>query len=300
MIKRLETLLKEGSVAINENLNNHTTFRVGGPAKALLTVKSVEELKAVIKLLVSSKEAFFVLGNGSNLLVSDKGYDGFVIKLEGEFSEITVEDCAVKAGAGAMLSKVCRCALDKSLEGLEFAYGIPGTIGGAMVMNAGAYGGEMKDVVKAVTLMDYSGNVHTLSCEDMRFGYRDSILKHESFIVLFAEFALSKGEKDEIAGRMEDVMQRRRDKQPLSDPSAGSTFKRPEGAFAGKLIQDAGLSGYRVGGASVSTKHCGFVVNDKNGCADDVYKVIKHVSATVKEASGFDLEPEVILIGQFD
>ena len=298
MINRLKALLKDERVLINEKLDRHITFKVGGPAKALLMVETVEELKAVLKLLNEEHEEYFILGNGSNLLVSDKGYDGYVIKLSGEFLNVSLDGDCVVAGAGVLLSKVCTFARDNELTGLEFAYGIPGTVGGAMVMNAGAYGGEMKDVTESVTLL-CRGEIVTYTCEEMQFGYRDSIIKHEDCIALETRFKLQKGAKEEIIAAMADYMDRRRSKQPLEYPSAGSTFKRPEGAFAGKLIEDAGLKGFRVGGACVSPKHAGFVVNDQNGTAADIDELMKQVAQKVKDNSGYDLQPEVIRIGKF-
>ena len=299
MINRLKTLLKGENVLTDELLCKHTTFKTGGPCKALLNVQSAEELTAVIKLLKDEGENFFVLGNGSNLLVSDKGYDGYVIKLAGEFLELRVEDDVIVAGAGVLLSKVCTFARDNSLAGLEFAYGIPGTVGGAMVMNAGAYGGEMKDVTESVKLLHGDETV-ILSTEDMHFGYRDSVIKHDDYIALETRFMLKKGNPEDIAAAMADFMDRRRTKQPLEFPSAGSTFKRPEGAFAGELIEDARLKGLRVGGASVSVKHAGFVVNDQGGTAADIDELMKLIVTKVKESSGYELEPEVIRIGDFN
>ncbi|MBO4679792.1 MAG: UDP-N-acetylmuramate dehydrogenase [Lachnospiraceae bacterium] len=298
MINRLKALLRDERVLVNEKLDRHTTFKVGGPSKALLLVDTAEELKTVLKLLSDEGENFFVIGNGSNLLVSDEGYDGYVIKLSGDFLNVRLEGDCIVAGAGVLLSKVCTFARDNGLAGLEFAYGIPGTVGGAMVMNAGAYGGEMKDVTESVRLL-YKGEIVTRSCEEMQFGYRDSVIKHDDYIALETRFKLQKGAVDDITAAMADYMERRRSKQPLEFPSAGSTFKRPEGAFAGKLIEDAGLKGLRVGGACVSPKHAGFVVNDQNGTAADIDGLMKLVSKKVKENSGYVLEPEVIRIGKF-
>jgi len=302
MINKLKALLGENlGVLENENLKEHTTFRVGGPAKALVTVKNVTELKQVLALLKESKENYFILGNGSNLLVSDAGYDGYVIRLLGDFSNIEVkkEENKITAGAGVMLSKVCVLARDNSMTGLEFAYGIPGTVGGAMVMNAGAYDGEMSFVTETVTLLDENLEEITLTKDEMCFGYRDSVLKHKEMIALYTTFSVQTGETTAIQAKMSDFMERRKSKQPLEFPSAGSTFKRPEGYFAGKLIQDAGLAGYRVGGASVSEKHCGFVVNDKQGTAKDINDLMNQVSDKVFETSGVKLEAEVIKIGDF-
>lgn len=298
MINRLKALLTDGRVLVNERLDRHTTFKVGGPSKALLQVETAEELKTVLRLLKEEGEDFFILGNGSNLLVSDEGYDGYVIKLVGDFLSVKLEGDSIVAGAGVLLSKVCTFARDNALSGLEFAYGIPGTVGGAMVMNAGAYGGEMKDVTESVSLL-YNGDIVTRTAEEMQFGYRDSIIKHDDYIALETRFKLKKGSTEEIAAAMNDYMDRRRSKQPLEFPSAGSTFKRPEGAFAGKLIEDSGLKGFRVGGASVSVKHAGFVVNDQNGTAADIDELMKRVAERVKKDSGFVLEPEVIRIGRF-
>lgn len=298
MINRLKALLTDGRVLVNERLDRHTTFKVGGPSKALLLAETTEELKAVLRLLKEEREDFFILGNGSNLLVSDEGYDGYVIKLVGDFLSVKLEGDSIVAGAGVLLSKVCTFARDNALSGLEFAYGIPGTVGGAMVMNAGAYGGEMKDVTESVSLL-YNGEIVTRTAEEMQFGYRDSIIKHDDYIALETRFKLKKDSTEEISAAMNDYMDRRRSKQPLEFPSAGSTFKRPEGAFAGKLIEDSGLKGFRVGGASVSVKHAGFVVNDQNGTAADIDELMKRVAQRVKKDSGFVLEPEVIRIGKF-
>ena len=298
MINRLKALLTDERVLVNEKLDRHTTFKVGGPCKALLSVETTEELKAVLRLLTEEGEDFFILGNGSNLLVSDEGYEGYVIKLSGDFLNIRLEGDCIVAGAGVLLSKVCSFARDNGLSGLEFAYGIPGTVGGAMVMNAVSYGGEMKDVSESVSLI-FNGEFVNRSAEEMQFGYRDSIIKHDDYIALETRFKLKKGSTEEIVAAMNDYMDRRRSKQPLEFPSAGSTFKRPEGAFAGKLIEDSGLKGFRVGGASVSAKHAGFVVNDQNGTAADIDELMKRVAETVKKDSGFVLEPEVIRIGKF-
>jgi UDP-N-acetylmuramate dehydrogenase len=242
---------------------------------------------------------FFLLGNGSNLLVSDKGIRGAVIHLSKGFNNIDIKDNIITAKAGATLAGIARVAYDNSLTGFEFAAGIPGSLGGAIVMNAGAYDGEMKNVVRSVKLMDYNGNIVTKTNEEMHFSYRHSLLKEESYIVLEVEIALEKGDQADIKAKMDDLSQRRRDKQPLEYPSAGSTFKRPEGYFAAKLIDDAGLRGYSVGGAQVSTKHCGFVINTGNATATDVYTLINDVQNRVKKSSGVEIEPEVILVGEF-
>lgn len=296
----IKNCINEGCILRDEPLKKHTTFKTGGPADIFLSLKGKDELSRLVKLFKEKDIPFFLLGNGSNLLVSDKGLRIPVIRLEGEFRQIKVKGDTVYAGAGALLSKVCVAAKDEGLSGMEFAYGIPGTVGGAMVMNAGAYDGEMKDIVKSVELMDENGVIFSLSAEEMEFGYRTSILKRKKYVVLGVEYALTKGDAEAIALKMTDIMERRRSKQPLEYPSAGSTFKRPQGYFAGKLIQDAGLAGARVGGASVSTKHCGFVINDEQGTAEDVRKLILEISDRVEECFGVRLEPEVIFVGDFD
>ena len=299
MIEKLVEILGEENVLPLEKLNKHTTFRVGGPSKALLLVNTIEELKTVYGMLKMAGEDFFVIGNGSNLLVSDEGYEGYVIKLSGEFTDICVEGTKLTAGSGAILSKVAVAARENSLTGLEFAHGIPGTVGGAMVMNAGAYDGEMSFVVESVEMLREDGTLKTYSLEEMEFGYRNSVMKKERLIALKTVFSLKTGNAEEIQAKMNDFNERRRSKQPLEFSSAGSTFKRPEGAFAGKLIQDSGLAGARVGGACVSTKHCGFVINDQSATASDIDRLMKLIIKKVKEDSGFVLEPEVIRIGRF-
>jgi UDP-N-acetylmuramate dehydrogenase len=277
-------------------MSAHTTFRIGGQADLFLEINNEEELKSVLGLLAGD---FFLIGNGSNLLVSDKGIRGAVIHLSKSFNDIAIEGNTITAKAGATLAAIARCAYDNSLKGFEFAAGIPGSLGGAIVMNAGAYDGEMRQVVKSVRLMDYSGNIIVKTNEEMHFSYRHSLLKEEKYIVLEVVIELSKGEKADIKAKMDDLAKRRRDKQPLEYPSAGSTFKRPQGYFAGKLIEDAGLRGYRVGGAQVSEKHCGFVVNVDNATANDVNTLIKDVQEKVMETSKVVIEPEVILVGEF-
>lgn len=284
----------------DEDMSLHTTLKTGGKAHVFMTVKTTGALKDIVTLLNKEGTDFFILGNGSNILVSDKGLDVPVIRLSGDFDKVEVcEDGIIKAGGSALLSSVARAALSESLTGFEFASGIPGTIGGAMVMNAGAYGGEMKDVVKEVILMDMSGNVITLVCEDMQFGYRDSILKREKYIVLQTVFKFSKGDGASIKATMDDLNKKRRDKQPLEYPSAGSTFKRPEGYFAAKLIEDAGLKGYSVGGAAVSEKHAGFCINKNGATSTEFYKLMKDIKDKVYQNSGVTLEPEVIMLGEF-
>lgn len=300
MIAGLIDICGNENVLPKEPLSRHTTFKTGGAAKALVYVCDEEKLKAVIKLCKDEKEPFFILGNGSNLLVSDEGFDGIAIKLSGDFLKTSVEGDRLIAGAGVILSKVCMLARDNSLEGLEFAFGIPGTVGGAMVMNAGAYGGEMKNVVESVRMLEADGTVRDYLNSELAFDYRDSILKHKDLIALRTVFKLERGNKTEIAAKMDELLGRRREKQPLEFPSAGSTFKRPEGYFAGKLIEDAGLKGLRVGGASVSVKHSGFIVNDQKATSKDIDELINLVRSKVRDEFNVTLEPEVIRIGEFE
>ncbi len=300
MIERIKALVGDSQVLINEELKKYTTFKVGGPCKALVIIKTEDLLIKVISLLKESKEDFFVIGNGSNLLISDEGFGGYVLKLEGDFLDIQSEGEEIVAGAGAILSKVCIYAKEKGLSGLEFAYGIPGTVGGAIVMNAGAYDGEMSFVVSSVKMLDETGVIKTFTNPEMEFSYRNSILKRKEFVVLSVTYKLIKKDENEILDKMNDFLERRRSKQPLNFPSAGSTFKRPKDNFAGKLIMEAGLKGKRIGGACVSEKHAGFIVNDEGASAKDISDLMKVVIKEVKEKFDIELEPEVIKLGKFD
>ena len=283
----------------NVCMADYCTFKAGGNAKQLYLVSNVQGLKEVLSIIRSLNQKPYILGNGSNILVSDKGIEDPVVMLCDDFNNITVEDDEITAGAAALLSKVSRVAYDNGLGGAEFASGIPGTVGGAIFMNAGAYGGEMKDIVTSVDLLK-NGEEITVSSDDMNFSYRHSIAMDEDMIVLRMRIKLVRKDKSEILSLMDDLNGRRRDKQPLEYPSAGSTFKRPEGYFAGKLIMDSGLSGERVGGAMVSTKHCGFIINYDNATATEIYELIKKVQSIVYEKQGVMLEPEVRLIGDFE
>ena len=283
----------------NVCMADYCTFKAGGNAKQLYLVSNVQGLKEVLSIIRSLNQKPYILGNGSNILVSDKGIEDPVVMLCDDFNNITVEDDEITAGAAALLSKVSRVAYENGLGGAEFASGIPGTVGGAIFMNAGAYGGEMKDIVTSVDLLK-NGEEITVSSDDMNFSYRHSIAMDEDMIVLRMRIKLVRKDKFEILSLMDDLNGRRRDKQPLEYPSAGSTFKRPEGYFAGKLIMDSGLSGERVGGAMVSTKHCGFIINYDNATATEIYELIKKVQSIVYEKQGVMLEPEVRLIGDFE
>lgn len=295
----IRAYVPEEDILSDEPMCKHITFRVGGPAKCLVRISNPEQLRRLVPYLREVEIPYFILGNGSNLLVSDKGYEGVILQLGGNMNRIIVEGNTVRAGAGALMSQIARAALEHGLTGFEFASGIPGTVGGGVVMNAGAYDGEMKQVVTKVTVMNEAGEILELSNQDMEFAYRTSIIKNRPFVVLEVEIELCQGNPEEIRAKMDELARRRREKQPLEFPSAGSTFKRPEGYFAGKLIMDAGLRGYSIGGARVSDKHCGFVINAGNATAADVAEVIQEVQERVKDKFGVTLEKEVIFLGEF-
>ena len=299
MYEHIRTIVPEKRLIFNEPMSRHTTFRVGGEAECIVIVQTTEELSKIISYLTKLEQDYFILGTGSNLLVGDKGYRGVIVKLGPHMSGIRVEKDHIAVGAGALLSKVASAARDSGLSGMEFAAGIPGSIGGAIVMNAGAYGGEMKQVVQMVRVMDKEGEILTLDNDTMEFGYRTSIIRDRPFTVLGAVLKLNPGNKEEIGAKMEELMKQRKSKQPLEYPSAGSTFKRPEGHFAGKLIMDAGLRGYRIGGAQVSEKHCGFVVNTGGATAADIRELIEEIRERVLDRFHVRLEPEVIFLGDF-
>jgi UDP-N-acetylenolpyruvoylglucosamine reductase len=288
------------NVKMNENMSNHTSFRIGGPADYFVTPSSVEELQNVISQCQRENVPYYIIGNGSNLLVGDQGFRGVMIQIVKYFNQIElVENGQVKAGAGMMLSRLAVQVAEHNLTGLEFEAGIPGTLGGAVTMNAGAYGGEIKDFLVSVEVLDNQGKVFTLQKEELELGYRTSILQKKSYVVLSALFFLPQGNKEESLKKIMELNFRRKEKQPLEYPSAGSTFKRPEGYFAGKLIMDSGLTGYRVGDIMVSEKHCGFVINAGNGTAKDVRTLIQDVQNTVFEKFGVKLETEVKFLGEF-
>ena len=299
LYNRLCTITKQENVMKDEPMKKHTTFRIGGPADYFVTPESKEEIQAIVELCKKEEIPYSVIGNGSNLLVGDKGYRGVILQIFKKMNQIRVEENKIYAGAGALLSKIAATALSESLTGFEFAAGIPGTLGGAVRMNAGAYGGEMKDVLKSVTVLTDKGEVKTLAKEELELGYRTSVIAKKGYIVLEAVLELQKGEKEKIQAVMDDLKERRVTKQPLEYPSAGSTFKRPEGYFAGKLIQDAGLRGFQVGGAQVSEKHCGFVINKDQATASDVMNLMNQVSDKVYEEFGVRLQPEVKRLGEF-
>lgn len=299
LYQKLCDIMGRDHVKEQEPMSKHTTFRVGGPADYFLTPETTKQMKQLLKLCKAAAVPCFVMGNGSNLLVGDKGYRGIVINIGKLWSEICIEEKKVTAGAGVLLSKLAKEIADGSLAGFEFASGIPGTLGGAVVMNAGAYGGEMKDILISATVMNENGQIITLSKEELELGYRTSCIIKKNYILLEATLLLLEGNKEEIISRMEELNKRRKEKQPLEYPSAGSTFKRPVGHFAGKLIMDSGLAGFKVGGAMVSSKHCGFVINEDHAKATDILELCKQVKAIVKEKFDVELELEVKTIGEF-
>lgn len=296
--KHLLNILDEKDIKLDEPMKKHISFRVGGPADILVKPRAEEQIKNIIDFAKKENIPYIVKGNGSNLLVRDGGIRGIVIEITDNFNSYEIEDKIIKVQSGALLSIIGRAALKQNLKGFEFAAGIPGTIGGALAMNAGAYGGEMKDIVKSVRLMDTDGNIFNFSNEDMQFGYRKSILSKSDYIVLDAEIELEKGDYEEIKEMMKDFSNRRITKQPLNLPSAGSTFKRPEGYFAAKLIDDSGLRGLTLRNAQVSDKHCGFVVNLGDAKASDILDLMYVVKSTVKNKFGVTLEEEVKILGE--
>ncbi len=298
-LEYIKELVPGSEIKQDEPMGSHTTFRVGGAADFFITPSSKKELCALIKYLNLVGRDYFVLGQGSNLLVGDHGYRGVVVHIGREFSGIKIEKTRIRAGAGALLSRIAAVAAEHSLTGFEFAAGIPGTAGGAVVMNAGAYGGEMADIVESVETVTTDGEYLVLKSAGLGFGYRKSIIRDEKLLVTEVVFRLTEGDGTSIRERMEELQKMRSEKQPLQYPSAGSTFKRPEGYFAGKLIMDAGLSGYRIGGAAVSEKHCGFVINTGNASAADIMDVIGDVQDKVRERFNVVLEPEICIIGDF-
>ena len=299
VIEKFWNLLGKDRVLVDEPMKRHTTFRIGGPADFFLLPSTVDEVRGILEICREEELPYFILGNGSNLLVSDKGYRGVIIQLYRNFSNISVEGNEICASSGALLSQIAAAARNASLTGFEFAGGIPGTLGGAVFMNAGAYGGELKDVLKEAVVMTEQGEILTLPVEKLDMGYRTSRIKKAGYLVLEARLVLEQGDMDKIRDTTKDLTEKRVSKQPLEYPSAGSTFKRPEGYFAGKLIMDAGLRGYQVGDAQVSEKHCGFVINKGNATAADVLTLIENVREKVQEQFGVTLEPEVKVLGEF-
>ena len=298
ILTRLKALLGESNVLADEPMKNHTSFRTGGNADYFILPENEEDIKKAISFLKKEGIKYYIFGNGSNMLVSDKGIEGAVIKIGNAFSDIKVNGTEMIIGSGALLSSVANAALNNSLKGFEFASGIPGSFGGAVFMNAGAYGPEIKDVIKWVKVIDDKLETKVIYKEDMGLGYRTSNFQKNGYIILEGAIELEKGIKEDISALMNELNSRRRDKQPLNFASAGSTFKRPEGHFAGKLIEDCGLKGKTVGGAMVSEKHAGFVVNTGSATTDDILSVMEICKKEVKEKFLIDLEPEVRFIGR--
>lgn len=302
MLSQLIKIAGAENIKENEPMSKHTTFKAGGNAAYFVEPHNLETLSEIVKYLNRENKAYYIIGNGSNVLVKDSGYNGVVIKISDLFNDISVKKVddnkfILQAGAGAMLGKVSKIALQYSLTGMETLSGIPGTIGGAVVMNAGAYGGEIKDIILRAKVMDKNGNIFDLSKEELELSYRYSVIQDREYIVLESEFILPVGEKEVIKNKMLEYANARKEKQPLEYPSAGSTFKRPKDNYAGKLIMDAGLRGYSVGDAMVSEKHCGFVINKGNATATDILKVIEDVKIEVKKKFDVDLEPEIKVLG---
>lgn len=278
----------------NEPLKKHTSFKIGGKAAVFCVPKTIEEIAFIRDICKNTKT--FILGKGSNVLFTDNPYEGVIINLVDNFSQLEVIDNCINAYAGADLAQVCKTARDNSLTGMEFAYGIPGCVGGAVFMNAGAYDGEIKDIVQEIVYLDDNNRQCTLQASDANFAYRDSVFQHNNFCIISAKFKLQKGDKLQIENKMQDFAKRRAEKQPLDLPSAGSAFKRPVGAFAGALIDECGLRGKQMGGAAISQKHCGFIVNNGDATCEDVLALANEVCRTVYEKTGYNLEKEIRVI----
>lgn len=294
----MESKTQELVILKNHPLKEYTTFRIGGKADFFAEPKTEKELSDLLAICAREKIPYYILGHGSNILFTDKGYRGMIIYIAKHFAEIKQEGNFLTVGAGALLKDVTDYALQRELEGIVFACGIPGSMGGAVFMNAGAYGGEMKEVVRRVKTMDSQGEIHEYTGEEMAFGYRQSRVQNTGEIILEATLELKKGNYAEMKAQTDDLTQRREEKQPLEMASAGSTFKRPEGFFAGKLIMDAGLSGFSYGDAMVSTKHCGFVVNKGNASFSDVMNLVEHIQKTVEEKFQVKMQPEIRIVGE--
>ena len=297
--QHLKEIIPEERILLEEPMSKHTSFRVGGPARYFVRPRNAEEISSMLHYFQLIDKEYYILGNGSNLLVSDQGYRGVIIEIGQEMDRIRVDGETIVCGGGALLSRVAHSALNAGLTGLEFASGIPGSIGGAVVMNAGAYGGEMKQIIKTATVVAADGTIMVLSNEELELDYRTSVFKKQPLVCVEAVLALANGDAEQIRMRMEELKEQRRKKQPLEYPSAGSTFKRPEGHFAGKLIMDAGLSGLSIGGAKVSEKHCGFIINTGNASAADIKDLIDEVIELVAQRFQVRLEPEICMLGEF-
>ncbi len=286
------------NVLFNEEMSRHTTFRIGGKCTVFVNPKTVEELKNVIALFKEENYPYMIAGNGSNMLISDEGLDGAVIHIGRNMSECVIDGCKVYAQSGILMARLASELAQAGLSGFERLSGIPGSLGGGIFMNAGAYGSELKDVIKSVDFLDSEGNVRTFDINELKMGYRTSVFQDKDYVILSCVMEFKKGNADEIKAEMSEYRRRRNEKQPVELPSAGSAFKRPEGYFAAKLIEDSGLKGYTVGGAAVSEKHAGFIVNKGGATAEDVLKLIEHIQKTVQEKFDVELTPEIRLISQ--
>ncbi len=297
LIQNIINVVGETSVLLDTPMINHTSFKIGGPADVLIMPANINQIKEILNLCKVSNTPWIVIGNGTNLLVSDKGIRGAVIKLGDNFCDFSLDLDCIEALSGISLSKLSEIAYENSLTGFEFASGIPGTLGGAVSMNAGAYGGEIKDILLETTYLTQSGEIRTINIIEHKFGYRTSIIQKEHGIVLSSKIQLTKGDKNTIENTLNELRNKRQNKQPLDIPSAGSVFKRPAGFFTGKLIEDCGLRGFGVGGAQVSKKHCGFIVNTGNATAEDVLSLINYIKNSVSKEFGVNLETEIRILG---
>lgn len=296
IIKKLQAIMAVENIKENEPMKNHTSFKVGGPADLFLMPQSRAELQAVLEICKESQKPLYIMGNGSNLIVRDKGYSGIIINTKALNQVETVGETLI-AEPGISLKDLANVALKEKLTGLEFASGIPGSLGGAVTMNAGAYDGEMKGVITSITVISEDGSLKTIPADQCNFGYRSSILQQHHWVLVSVELGLKSGDYQQIEAKMLDLNNQRQSKQPLEYPSAGSTFRRPVGYYAGKLVQDAGFKGYAIGGAQVSEKHSGFVINKGGATATDILNLIGAIQAAVKEKFDVDLKTEVIVIG---
>jgi UDP-N-acetylmuramate dehydrogenase len=298
IIHELNKGVDKKNIYLDEKMSKHTTFKVGGNADVFVCPNNIKELSHVIKVCNILDVPYFVIGNGSNIIVKDNGFRGVIIQVYKNLSDVCIKDGTIVAGAGIMLSKLAKIIAEESLEGFEFASGIPGTLGGAIYMNAGAYGGDMSQVLVSADVVDQQGNIITLTRDELKLGYRTSILQQSNHIVVSGVLKCERGNKDTIAYLIQNLNNKRKEKQPLNFPSAGSTFKRPEGYYAGKLIMDSGLRGYKIGDAQVSEKHCGFIINKGNATANDIISLINYVKVNVEDKFGVELQTEVKIIGE--
>lgn len=295
-INEIEKFISKDKIYINEPMSKHTSFKIGGPAECLIKIQTVEELKTILKFSKENDINLTIIGNGSNILVSDEGIKGIVLKIEIDTFELNSQTAQLKVGSGVKLGLIAQKCLKQELTGFEFASGIPGTIGGAIRMNAGAHGREMKDVITTITYMDRNGEIHKIPNEQANFEYRNSLFAHKDYIILEVEMQLEKGNVEEIQAKMTEYATYRKEKQPIEYPSAGSTFKRGTDFITAKLIDDCGLKGYQIGGAQISEKHAGFIINKDNATAEDVIKLMEYTKEQVYNKFGKVIEPEIEII----